>query len=86
MVRAVHGAAHVHVLEAGGRALVTMIETSEETRIVLRPAGRTAGEFIDGRSGERLGTLTWSGDPGDTWELQVPSSRALVVLTLRASP
>jgi hypothetical protein len=86
MVRAAHGVAHVHVLEADVRALVTMIEKSEEARIVLRPAGPTAGEFIDGRSGERLGAADWSGVFGDTWELHVPSSRALVLLTLRASP
>jgi len=86
MVRAVHGVAHVRVLESGGRALVTMLSTTSEARVVVRPSGRTTGEFIDGRSGERLGAVSWPGTSGAAWELPVPSPRDLVLLTLRPQP
>jgi hypothetical protein len=85
MVRAVHGVERVRLLEAEGRAVVAILGAGEEARMALRPQGPSVAEFVDGRTGERLGTAAWPGPRGERWELTIPASRELLLLTLRPS-
>jgi hypothetical protein len=69
--------------EVGDRFLAVIIGPKQDASITLSFGTRMTGTFVDPSSGEVLGAVSFTGAPGEPWQVPVPTGREIVFLKMR---
>lgn len=81
-LRATHGVAAA-VFGTDARFMVVLRPTTPEAVVRLRPGtSRLSGVLVDAETGVTIDRPSFSGSPGDLWNLPMPTDRRLLLLAL----